>query len=152
VVTDRPAGFSVRVSGATDGSATAFVRKHRFVVGSPVTFDEQAAHVSALEYLLGAFGADLVTGLVAAARARHVDVDHAEALVRGELDDELAAVGVVGASGHAGLARLQVKVYASSAADEETLRALWKQTLERSPLVRTLERVVRLDLVLEMAP
>jgi hypothetical protein len=151
-VTDRAAGFSVRVSGSPDGSATAFVRKHRFVVGSPVTFDEQDPHVSAVEYLLGAFGADLVTGLLAAARARHLDVDHAEALVRGELDDELAAVGVVGATGHPGLARLQVKVYAESFADEETLRALWNQMLERSPLVRTLERVVRLELVLAMAP
>jgi len=151
-VTDRPAGFSVRVSGSPDGTATAFVRKHRFVVGSPVTFDEQDPHLSAVEYLLGAFGADLVTGLLAAARARHIEVDHAEALVRGELDDELAAVGVVGATGHSGLARLQVKVYASSVADEETLRALWKGMLERSPLVRTLERVVRLELVLEMAP
>lgn len=149
---DRAAGFSVRVSGSRDGSATAFVRKHRFVVGTPVTFDEQDPHVSALEYLLGAFGADLVTGFLAAARARHLEVDHAEALVRAELEDELAAVGVVGATGNPGLARLQVKVYASSGADEEALRALWKQTLERSPLVRTLERVVRLELLLEMAP
>jgi uncharacterized OsmC-like protein len=140
------------VSGARDGSATAFVRKHRFVVGSPVTFDEQDPRVSALEYVLGAFGAELVTGLLEAARARHIEVDHAEALVRAELDDELAAVGVVGATGHPGLARLKVKVYASSVAEEETLRALWKQTLERSPLVRTLERVVRLELVLEVAP
>jgi len=151
-VTERAAGFSVRVSGSTDGSATAFVRKHRFVVGSPVTFDEQAHHVSAVEYLLGAFGADLVTGLLAAARARHIEVDHAEALVRAELDDELAAVGVVGATGSPGLARLQVKVYASSVAQEETIMALWKGVLERSPLVRTLERVVRLELVLEMSP
>jgi uncharacterized OsmC-like protein len=151
-VAERAAGFSVRVSGSPDGSATAFVRKHRFVVGSPVTFDEQDPHLSAVEYLLGAFGADLVTGLLEAARARHIEVDHAEALVRGELDDDLAAVGVVGATGHSGLARLQVKLYASSVAEEETLRALWKQVLERSPLVRTLERVVRLELVLEMAP
>jgi len=151
-VTERASGFSVRVSGSRDGSATAFVRKHRFVVGAPVTFDEQDPHLSALEYVLGAFGADLVTGLLAAARARHLEVDHAEALVRGELDDELAAVGVVGATGNPGLARLQVKVYASSVAEEETLRELWKRMLERSPLVRTLERVVRLELVLEMAP
>jgi uncharacterized OsmC-like protein len=150
-VTDRAAGFTVRVSGSPQGSATAFVRKHRFVVGSPVTFDEQDPHVSALEYVLGAFGADLVTGLLAAARARRLDVDHAEALVRGELDDELAAVGVVGATGSPGLARVHVKVYAQSFADEETLRALWRQVLERSPLVRTLERVVRLELELVLA-
>lgn len=142
----------MRVSGARDGSATAFVRKHRFVVGSPVTFDEEAHHVSSVEYLLGAFGGALVTGLLAAARARHIELDHAEALVRGELEDELAAVGVVGAIGSPGLARLHVKVYASTGADEDAIRALWQETLERSPLVRTLERVVRLELELALSP
>lgn len=151
-MTDRAAGFSVRVSGSRDGYATAFVRKHRFVVGSPVTFDEQDPQLSALDYVLGALGADLVTGLMAAARAHHLELDHAEALVRAELDDELAAVGVVGATGSPALARVQVKVYASSPADEEPLRSLWNEVLQRSPLVRTLQPVVRLELVLEMAP
>lgn len=143
--------FGLRVSGAANGSATVFARKHRFVVGAPVTFDSEDAHVSALEYVLGAFGAELVNGLVAAARARRVVVDHAEAVVKARLDDPLAHLGVVGASGHPGLAEVFVKVYAS-AEDEEALRGLWKQTLERSPLVRTLDRVVRLELELVMTP
>lgn len=145
-------GFSLRVSAAGDGSATAFTRTHRFVVGAPVTFDEQDPRVSALEYVLGAFGADLVNGLVAAARARHRVVDHAEAVVKGELDDPLAHLGVIGATGHPGLARVHVKVYASTNEDEHTIQDLWKQTLERSPLVRTLERAVKLDLELAVTP
>lgn len=152
MVVDQAGGFSLRVSAAQGGTATAFVRKHRFTVGAPVAFDEQDPHVSALEYVLGAFGAELVNGLVAAARARHLVVDHAEAVVKAELDDPLAHVGVVGASGHPGLARVSVKVYASSGEDEETLRALWNQTLERSPLVRTLERSVKLELELALTP
>jgi hypothetical protein len=59
---------------------------------------------------------------------------------------------VVGATGHPGLARVSVKVYASSSEDEETLRALWTQTLQRSPLVRTLEKTVRLELELALTP
>lgn len=150
---EKAEGFSVRVTAAAgDGSATAFVRTHRFVVGAPVTFDEKDPHIAALEYVLGAFGGELVNGLIATARARHVIVDDAEAVVRAELDDPLAHLGVVGAEGHPGLARVHVKVYASSGADEETLRALWDETLRRSPLVRTLERVVRLDLQLVTTP
>jgi uncharacterized OsmC-like protein len=145
-------GFSLRVTGARDGSATAFVRKHRFTVGAPVAFDEQDPRIAALEYVLGAFGAELVNGLTAAARAKHLDVDHAEALVKAELDDPLAHLGVVGAAGSPALARVKVKAYVSAAADEETLRALFKQTLERSPLVRTLERVVTLELELVITP
>jgi hypothetical protein len=151
-VVDQGHGFGLRVSGGSDGSATVFARKHQFVVGAPVTFDEQDPRVSALEYFLGAFGAELVNGLVAAARARHLVVDHAEALVKAELDDPLAHLGVVGAAGHPGLARVHVKVYASSGEEEEALRRLWTQTLERSPLVRTLDRVVRLELELVMTP
>jgi hypothetical protein len=145
-------GFSLRVTGTADGAATAFARKHRFTVGAPVAFDEQDPRISALEYVLGAFGAELVNGLWAAARAKHVDVDHAEALVKAELDDPLAHLGVVGAAGTPALARVKVKVYASAAADEGALRALWKQTLERSPLVRTLEHAVTLDLELVVTP
>jgi len=138
------------VSAAADGSATVFVRKHRFVVGAPVTFDEQDPRISALEYVLGALGADLVNGLVAAARARHVPVDHAEAVVKASLDDALAHLGVVGASGGPGLARIQVKVYASTGDHDDAVRRLWQETLARSPLVATLQQVVRLDLELDL--
>jgi hypothetical protein len=151
-VVEQAHGFSLRVSATGGGAATAFVRKHSFTVGAPVTFDEQDPRVSALEYVLGAFGAELVNGLLAAARARHVVIDHAEAVVKGELDDPLAHLGVVGATGRPGLAWAHVKVYASTGEDEETLRALWKQTLERSPLVCTLESVVRLELELVLMP
>ncbi len=146
------AGFSLRISSTRKGSATAFVRKHSFGVGAPVTFDQDDPHVSAIEYVLGAFGADLVNGLVAAARARHLTIDAAEALVKAELDDPLAAVGVIGATGHAGLARIEARVYASSGEDEETLQGLWNQTLARSPLVRTFERAVELKLQLFITP
>jgi hypothetical protein len=142
--------FGLRVSAAGDGSATVFVRKHQFAVGAPVTFDEQDPRISALEYVLGALGADLVNGLVGAARARHLVVDHAEAVVKASLDDALAHLGVVGASGRPGLAHVQIKVYASTGEDEGSIRSLWQQTLERSPLVATLERVVALDLELDL--
>jgi len=147
----EPAGFSLRISSTPEGAASAFVRKHRFTVGAPVTFDEDDPHVSALEYVLGAFGGELVSGLMAGARARHLAVHHAEAVVKAELDDPLATLGVVGASGHPGLARVHVKLYASGD-DEQGLRDLWKQTLERSTLVRTLRAAVRLELELALTP
>jgi uncharacterized OsmC-like protein len=144
--------LSLRVSASPKtGSATAFTRKHQFTVGAPVAFDEQDPHISALEYVLGGLGAELVTGLLATARARHQPVDHAEAVVKGELDDPLAHIGVVGATGSPALARVSIKVYASGD-DEAALRDLWKLTLERSPLVHTLEKTVRLDIELVVLP
>ena len=144
--------WTVRVSSTELGASTVFVRKHQFVVGAPVSFDEEARRVSALEYLLGALGADLVNGLVALARERRVDVDHAEAVVIGHLGDPLAYLGVVGAGGHPGLARASIKIYASSSDDEEGVRRLWQEVLRRSPLLQTLLPVAPIVVELTVTP
>jgi hypothetical protein len=144
--------WSVRVSSAGPGLATAFVRKQKFAVGAPVTFDDDDPSVSALEYVLGALGADLVNGFVALARLRRVLVDHAEAVVHGRLDNPMMHVGVVGETGHPGLDEVTVKVYVSSSAPEEAVRKVWQETLDKSPLVHTLRPAVRLGLELAVTP
>jgi hypothetical protein len=144
--------WTVRVSASAAGEATAFARKHRFAVGAPAAFDEADPHVSAVEYVLGALGADLVNGFVALARARRLSIDHAEAVVQGELASPLAHLGVIGASGSPGLAELRVKAYVSSNEDEALVRKTWDEMLERSPLVHTLRTGVRLELDLKSTP
>src|SRR5689334_11613521 len=103
--------WSVRVSAAGKDAARVFVRKHQFTVGAPVHFDEEYGQISALEYVLGAVGAELVNGLVSMGRRRRLAIDHAEAVVQGSLDDALAYLGAVGAVGHAGLAEISARVY-----------------------------------------
>jgi hypothetical protein len=140
--------WAARVTNDGQGSARVFVRKHQLTIGAPVSFDEAHPHVTALECLLGAVGADLANGLAELARTRRVPVDRVEALVQGELDDPLAHAGVVGASGHPGLSRIEVRLYVSTAEEESAVRALWDEVLERSALVRTLRPTVKLDLAL----
>lgn len=62
--------WSVRVSASGQDQAAVFVRKHRYEVGLPVHFDEEYDRVAALEYVLGAIGADIVNGLQSLARSR----------------------------------------------------------------------------------
>ena len=143
--------WNVRISSTGKDSARVFARKHQFTVGAPVSFDEEHGHVTALEYVLGAVGADLVQGLVTLGRRKRLDIDRAEAVVQGELDDPLAYLGAVGAAGHAGLARVAVKVYVSTLDDEDAVRRLWDEVLERSPLVRTLRPAIRLELSLKVS-
>jgi hypothetical protein len=143
--------WNVRVSATGKDSARVFARRHQFTVGAPVHFDEEYGQVSALEYVLGAIGAELVHGLVSLGRRRRLAIDHAEALVQGELDDALAYVGAVGATGHAGLAKIAVKVYIGSVEDEDAVRKLWEDVLERSPLVRTLRPAVHFDLTFKVS-
>jgi hypothetical protein len=140
--------WTLRVTATDYRSATVFARKHSFTVGAPVVFDQDAPHVSALEYALGALGAELVSGLVSRARARRITIDNAEAVVDGALDDPLAHVGVVGAKGTPAIARVNVRVYASADAEEDDVRRVWQEVLDRSPLVWTLKSTVRLSLSL----
>jgi len=150
-MTDDAFRWNVRVAAAGKDEVRVFSRKHQFTVGAPVHFDEEYPRVSALEYVLGAVGAELVHGLVSLGRRRRLAIDHAEALVQGELDDPLAYLGAVGATGHAGLAKVAARVYVSSIEDEDAVRRLWDEVLERSPLVRALRPAIRFELTFKVS-
>jgi hypothetical protein len=85
-------------------------------VGAPVQFDAAYDAITALEYVLGAMGADVVNGFRALARKRRVEVDHVEAVVQSEINNPLTYLGVVGERGHLGLEQVSVKVYVASLA------------------------------------
>ena len=141
--------WRLRVTSAEAGATRVSMRRHQFTVGKPVDFDTEAAHVSALEYALGALAAEIVGGLRVFAKRRRIELDHVEAVVDGQLENAMAYLEVVGESGRPRLSSASIKVYVASPRDETTVRRLWAETLERLPLVRTLERA--LDLQIELA-
>ena len=140
----------LRVSTTSPGGATVFVRKHQFPVGVPLQFDAEYNAITALEYVLGAIGADVVNGLQTLARKRRVEIDHVEAVVQGELNNPLTYLGVVGEDGHPGLEKVQVKVYVASVAAAEDIQCLWQEMLRRSPLVRTFQSSIQFELSLQV--
>src|SRR5258708_1750911 len=127
--------WNLRVRSTGRGHARAYVRTHQFEIGAPIHFDEQYDHVTALEYVLAALGADLVNGFHILARKRRVSVDHIEAVVSGEINNALTHLGVVGEEGHPGLERIVIRVYVGSEDSEERLWQVWYDMLEKSPLV-----------------
>jgi len=142
--------WTTRVTAEGRDRAAVYARRHRFDVGKPLDFDTESDSVSAVEYVLGALGADVLNGLRAAARRRHLHLDGAEATVEGRLDNPLVYLGVVGEEGHAGIVEARVKVYASSPDPEDAVREAWAEALERSPLVRTLQGSTDLSLELDV--
>ena len=142
--------WTLRVSTAGKDRATVFARTQQFSVGAPVQFDTAYDAVTALEYVLGAIGADIVNGFQTWARKRRVEVDQVEAVVEGELNNPLTYLGVVGESGHPGLERVSVRVYVASMAAEEEVRRVWQETLDKSPLVRTFQPAIRFELSLQV--
>jgi OsmC-like protein len=138
--------WRIRMSSCGDGTSKVFVRKSDFVVGQPISFDLDYPSVTALEHLLAAIGGDLVNGFGDLARRRRVEVEHVEASIEASLHNPLAYLSVLGEEGHCGLAKLCIRVFVSSLAEEDCLEELWQRTLERSPLLSTLHPRIEIDL------
>ena len=145
--------WTLRITAGADGPAHAHARGQRFDVGDPVSFDEAYPHATALEHALAAVGTELVNGLRALARTRRLELDAVEALVQGKLEDALAQLGVVGATGSPALGSVHVRLYASSTEPEPAIRELLELAQARAPLWQTLQRAgVTLSVELKVAP
>lgn len=138
--------WTLRVTAMRPSGSTVHVRKHSFTAGAPISFDTEYGAITAMEYLLGALGADLVGGVQAVARRRRVEVDEVEVLVHGVLHNPMVYLRVVGEAGDAGIRAIEARVYISSLDDEARVRAVWTEVLETSPIVNTLTKAVKLDL------
>ncbi len=138
--------WTARVRGDGDNRATVYARKHFFIVCRQASFAESDPHPSAVEYLLGALGGDLINGFAAGAARRGIGIYALEASVSGRLNNPLMLLGVVGETGHPGFEAIDATLYVSADADDEDLEAVWHETMARSPLVNTLRRCVTLSL------
>jgi hypothetical protein len=150
-MTDREAmTWTVRVSSRDRQRATVYARKRSFEVGPPLAIDVEDERTSAFEYLLGAIGADLVAGMKLLCHRRRLEVDNVEALIHGELNNALAHLAVVGEEGHPGLERLTIKVFVETLEEDDDVRKVWDEMLQRSPLYRTFSSIAHFDLKLEI--
>ena len=142
----EPHRFSVRVSTQGRELATVYARTHRVEIGLPLSFDAEYSAITALETALGAIGADLCCGIQRLAKKQRLEVDDVEAVVHAELDNPLVHLGVVGEEGSPEMKRVSIKDYVGSLEDEPKLVALLEETRRRSPLIRTFEKAVALEL------
>jgi hypothetical protein len=140
------AAWTLRVAASGRGAARVSTRRHQFIVGRPLEFDAAAPTVSALEYALGAVGAEIVGGLQAFAKRRRVAIDEIEAVVDGEVDDMLAYLEVVGMAGQPRISRIDVRVFVSSQANPDDVHRVFDAAVAVLPLVATLRRALPLDI------
>ena len=142
--------WTTRIRGTGENTATAYARNQTFVVHGQASFKETDPHPSAVEYLLGALGSDLITGFAALSARRGIVVDALEASISGRLNNPLVFLGVVGETGHPGFEAISGTLYVSTDADELVIHEVWQEILTRSPLVNTLQRCVTLSLELQI--
>jgi len=138
----------VRVTPGGPEASRVHARNHSFDVGRQASFRDADPCPSAIELALGALGGDLASGWRAEAARRGIALDELELTLRCRLDDPLRHLGVVGASGHAGIAAIEGTIYVTAETGAGELEAAWREVRERSPLYTTLSRCVsvRLDL------
>ena len=140
---------SVRVRCMDEGQKV-YARSHAFTVGEQANFGGTDTHASAVEYLLGALGGDLVRGVQAQATRSRIRIDAMELSLSGRLNNALTHLGVIGEEGHPGFESIEGTLYMNSSADEEVIQRIWNTALQRSPLVNTLRRCVQLSLTVSV--
>jgi hypothetical protein len=129
------------------GGTTAYARNRSFEIGAALPFDVEEGRTTALEYVLGAVGGDVIGGFRALARKRRLAIDEVEATLDATLDNPLTHLGVVGEEGHPGIDRVAIRVHVSTLEPEDAVRAVWDEAVRRSPLLRTLAAAARLEVV-----
>lgn len=147
IASDRAWTIRVRL---VDGAARAYASTSSFDVGSQANLQRINAQPSAVEYLLGALGADLALGLRQATRARGVAVDDLELSLSGRLDNPLVQAGVIGEEGHAGLASVVGTAYLTVDTEPSVIDDAWREALDRSPVFQTLSRSTDVSIVLRI--
>jgi hypothetical protein len=135
--------ITLRITGGVRDSARVSVRREQFSVGRPIEFDHTAPRVAAIEYALGAAGAEIVNGLRVFAARRRLEIDAVEAVVTAELEHALVYLEVIGESGRPAIQSLHIKVFVACG-DESAVRELFNTVLERLPLTGTLRAATRL--------
>jgi OsmC-like protein len=139
----RPDSYwSVRVRSAGSQEAKAYAGKHTFTVGKQASFGDQDLNPTAVEYVLGSLGADLVNGFQRQASKRGLTLHSVECVINGRLDNPLVFLGVVGAEGSPGLGSISATLFVSADSEEQVLNDVWEETLARSPTLSTLRHGV----------
>ncbi len=146
--TERARGYEWRLRARAGGhlATKLYCRNFQWTLGQPASFEEKDAHPSAVEALLGALAADLVTGFSTACSQANLEVDDIELTARGRLNDVMAHLGL--SEGDPSFASIEVKLFASTFADPVRVREVWEETVRRSPIAATLKKATNLTAAL----
>lgn len=124
--------------------AKVYARNFSFDIGQPASFEEKDRFPSAVEYLLGAVAGSLTTAFASDCARAGLEVDDIEISISGRLHNILAHLAVE--EGDPSFKSIEVKCFASTFEDEEKVRQIWADTVNRSPLVATLQKSINLDI------
>jgi uncharacterized OsmC-like protein len=127
------------------------VRNHTFTVDEPSHLTGEDEAPNAVEYVLGAYGACLATGLIVNASRRGIELYNLELALESTQDNAFSFLGI-NDEGHSGIDEVRVKLYVQADADESALQEVWQHTLRTSPVGNTLIRNVTVTPEMQIIP
>jgi TusA-related sulfurtransferase len=154
--------WRVRTKWTGGMNSRSFSRNHAVDAGQPASFDTESEHPGGLELLLAALGSCLSGGFAWRLGQAGFEVEELELTLQAKPENVLVFLGLE-AEGSPGLRRIGGRVFVRAMLkqsadndggdseqpdDESAIRAIWQDTLARSPVAQTLSAGVALELEL----
>ena len=140
--------WRARVRSVGHQHSKVYARNFSFDIGQAASFEEKDSYPSAIEYLLGAVAGSLTTGFASNCSRSGLDVDDIEISICARLHNVLAHLGVE--EGDPSFKTIEVKCFVSTFENEDTVKAVWTDTVNRSPLIATLKKGMYIDIRLSI--
>lgn len=129
----------------------ARVRNHAFMIDEPTHLTGEDEAPNAMEYVLGALGACYATGFVLNATKRGITIRNLEVTLDATQDNVFTFLGLDD-KGHPGFDGIKAKLYVQTNADEKTVKEIWRQTIDTSPVGNSLVREVPISTDVSIFP
>jgi uncharacterized OsmC-like protein len=124
--------------------AKAHARTHTVEMDEPSDLDTQDTAASAHEHLLSAVGSCMMVGFVLNATRQGVSIHDLEVALEGNFDNILKWAGM-DETGNPGYGGIKAKVYVRADADDETLRGIWQQAVDGSPVTQSVAQATPIE-------
>lgn len=140
--------WRIRTRSTAPLESTVYCRNFSFKVGQAASFEEKDKNPSAIEYLAGALSASLSTLYSTECSKAGLMVDDVEITLRCKLNNILAHLGLE--NGDAGISNIDIKCFVTSMEEQNKLKQVWQNTLEREPLYVTLKKAIPINIKLNV--
>lgn len=131
-------------SGSTgSGETTVYARNFSWKSSHSVDFDRSGELPGSLEQFFGSLLGDVVNCFAIRCSREGLEIDELEATLNGTLVNSLAAVGLE--QGDSSVRLIQLVVYVTSPATQETIQQAWSRALGDSPVYQTVSKACEVN-------
>ncbi len=149
---ESAASCELRALAGRGGSVRLVTRNLSFGADRQLGLDPAGTQPAALDLLVGALAADLLSGSCREAARAGTPLHEAELRLEAHLHNPFVALGVVGETGSPALARVSGTLFVTTDADEAALRAIWQRACAHAPVFATLLASASIDISLRLVP